>query len=263
MPALTVLVPCKNEEANLQACLDTVSWADELFVVDSGSTDRSREIAREYTDRVVEHPYVNSATQKNWAIPQARHEWVLVIDCDERASPELQQEIQALLAGTPDQDGYVIRRQNWFFGKPIRHCGWDADDVLRLFKRDFGRYEDKHVHANVIVSTGRVGRLQGRLAHHTYRSFDQYLEKFGRYTTWGALDLRDRGKHATPWDLATRPAFRFVRQYVLRQGFRDGTAGLILCGLAAFNVFVKYAKLWAIRRAEAGEPGVEIGRTEW
>ncbi len=263
MPRLTVIVPCKNEAKNLRACLDTVRWADELMVVDSGSTDDSVAIAREYTDRVLEHEYVNSATQKNWAIPQAAHEWVMIIDCDERATPELQAEIKALLTGQPDQDGYVIYRRNWFFGRPIRFCGWESDDVLRLFKRDQGRYEDKHVHANVVIASGRVGHLRGQLHHHTYRSFDQYLEKFGRYTTWSALDARARGERASAWNLLARPLFRFFRQYVLRQGFRDGLAGLILCGLAAFNVFMRYAKLWIIERVAAGEPDIETGRTEW
>ncbi len=260
---LTVLVPCKDEERNIDACLQSVKWADEIMVVDSGSSDHTLDIARKYTDRILEHEYVNSATQKNWAIPQATHEWVMVIDCDERATPELQQEIRELMAGEPACDGYVIQRQNWFFGKPINHCGWDGDRVLRLFRRDLGRYENKHVHANVIVASNKVGTLKGKLEHHTYRSFDQYFEKFGRYTTWGALDLLERGRRPTIFSLTVRPCFRFFRQYILRQGFRDGLPGLILCGLAGFNVFVKYAKLWAILRAKAGEEGVEIGRTEW
>lgn len=263
MPKLTVIVPCKNEERNIRDCLETVKWADEIFVVDSGSTDRTMEIAREYTSRVVSHAYVNSATQKNWAIPQASHEWVLVIDCDERATPELQEEIRRLMQAEPSMDGYRIFRKNWFFGKKIDHCGWDGDDVLRLFRRDAGRYEDKHVHANVMIPSGKVGVLGGTLEHHTYYSFDQYLENFTRYTTWGALDLKKRGKRPTVWNLTARPLWRFFRQFVLRRGFQDGLPGLILCGLAAFNVFMKYAKLWAILRAERGEKGVEVGRTEW
>ncbi|MCX7934277.1 MAG: glycosyltransferase family 2 protein [Planctomycetota bacterium] len=262
MPKLSAIIPCKNEEKNIRACLETVRWADEIMVVDSGSSDRTLEIAREFTDRILSHPYVNSAAQKNWAIPQAAHEWVLIVDCDERVTPALRAEIQNLLATSPECDGYRIRRDNWFFGQRIYHCGWDGDDVLRLFRRDVGRYENKHVHADVVVP-GKVGWLQGRLEHHTYRSFDQYLEKFGRYTTWGALDLRAQGVRTTAWHLIARPLFRFLRMYIWRRGFLDGQAGLILCGLAAFNVFMKYAKLWAIRRAEAGEAGVEIGRTEW
>lgn len=263
MEKLSVIVPCKNEEENIRACLETVRWADEIFVVDSGSTDRTVEIAREFTDRVVYHPYVNSAAQKNWAIPQATYPWVMILDCDERVTPELQEEIRTLLAGTPAHDGYSIRRKNWFFGVPIHHCGWDGDDVLRLFRRDLGRYEEKYVHANVVVEGGNVGWLRGVLEHHTYRSFDRYFEKFNRYTTCSALDLRKANKTPSFWNLLVRPLWRFFRMYVLRQGFRDGKAGLILCGLAACQVFVRYAKLWALYRQEAGEPEVEIGRTSW
>lgn len=263
MPKLTVLIPCKNEAVNIAACLETVRWADEIFVVDSGSDDDTVEIAKRYTDRVVFHEYVNSATQKNWAIPQATHEWVLVVDSDERLAPALQQEIQALMQGEPSQDGYRIRRRNWFFGCPVRHCGWERDSVLRLFRRDVSRYEDKHVHADVVVEGGRVGWLEGELEHHSYRSFDQYLEKFGRYTTWGALDVRDRGGQASVWNLTMRPLWRFFKMYILRRGFLDGKAGLILCSLAAFNVWMRYAKLWIIRRVEKGDDRVEVGRTEW
>lgn len=263
MAKLTVIVPCKNEETNIAACLETVKWADEIFVVDSGSEDATVEIAKKYTDRVVFHEYVNSATQKNWSIPQATHEWVMIIDADERATPELQTEIQSLLSGDPDHDGYRMHRRNWFFGYPIRHCGWERDSVLRLFKRDISRYEDKHVHADVIVEGGNVGWLNGEFEHHTYRSFDQYLEKFGRYTTWGALDARDKGGSASVFNLTFRPVFRFIKMYLFRQGFRDGKAGLILCTLASFSVWMKFAKLWIIRRVENGDERVDIGRTEW
>ena len=260
---ITVILPCKNEEKNIRECLESVKWADEIMVVDSGSTDNTLAIVREYTDRILVHEYVNSAAQKNWAIPQAAHEWVMVIDADERATNELQHEIQTLLASEPSEDGYVIYRKNWFFGKPIRYCGWDSDKVLRLWKRDLGRYQDRHVHANVEISTGRIGILKNVLEHHTYRSFDQYFEKFGRYTTWGALDRKKRGRHATFFSLMIRPIARFLRQYILQRGFLDGKAGLILCGMSAFTVFTRYAKLWAIERAEAGEKGVESGRKEW
>lgn len=254
MPGLTVIVPCRDNEAILRPCLASARGvADELFVVDSGSTDATRDIAAEYADRVVVHEYVNSAAQKNWAIPQAAHEWVMILDTDERLTPALADEIRALLDGTPAHDGYRIRRRNHFFGRPIHHCGWERDDCLRLFKRDKSRYEDKHVHADVIVEGGDVGRLEGKLLHYTYTSFDQYLEKFGRYTTWAALDLRDAGKRPTAWNLLGRPAFRFVKMYLLRGGCRDGRAGLILCLLAAFSVFMKYAKLWGLEREDAAK----------
>lgn len=263
MPKLTVIIPCKNEELNIRACLESVKWADEIFVVDSGSTDRTLEIAREFTERVVSHEYINSATQKNWAIPQATHEWVMIIDCDEQATPTLQAEIQELLKTPPPLDGYRMARKNYFFRKEIKHCGWDSDAPLRLFKRDLGRYADKHVHADIMIDSARTGLLAGQLIHHTYRSFDQYLETFGRYTTWSALDLKERGRTASLIGLVGRPSWRFFRMYILRRGFLDGKAGLILCTLAAFNVWMRYAKLWLMQRVEAGEDGIDIGRTEW
>lgn len=262
MNQLTVIVPCKNEAVNIRACLDTVRWADEIFIVDSGSTDETIDIAREFTSRIVQHEYINSAAQKNWAIPQATHEWILVVDADERVTPELQAEIKELLSGTPSCDGYYIYRKNWFFGVPISRCGWERDKVLRLFKRDKSRYQNKHVHAEVEI-TGPKGFLKSKLEHYTYRSFDQYLEKFNRYTTWSALDLKARGRKPSAWNMISHPVMRFIRMYLFRKGFLDGTAGLILCMLASFSVFMKYAKLWAIIRAEAGEKGVEIGKTQW
>ncbi|MHC4870901.1 MAG: glycosyltransferase family 2 protein [Planctomycetota bacterium] len=250
MPKLTVLVPCFNNEDIIRDCLESVKWADEVYVVDSGSSDKTREIALEYTDRIVVHEYINSAAQKNWAIPLCSHEWVMVIDTDERATPELQKEIQELLAGSPAHDGYYIDRQNHFFGIPISTCGWERDDCLRLFKRDISRYQDRHVHADVIVDTGNIGRLTGKLLHFTYNCFDQYLEKFGRYTTWSAKDLLQAGKKPGFKNLLLRPIFRFFKMYILRKGFKDGVPGLILCGLAAMSVFMKYAKLWAMLRKE-------------
>jgi glycosyltransferase involved in cell wall biosynthesis len=261
MPKLTALIPCYNEAGNIEDCLRSVSFADEVLVVDSFSTDGTPDLARGLCTRLLQHEYVNSATQKNWAIPLAAHEWVLVVDADEQVTPELRAEITELLAGEPECDGYRIYRRNHFFGHPIRYCGWQSDDVLRLFKRDGCRYLDREVHADVMVDSGKVGVLSGRLLHFTYRSMDQYLEKFGRYTTWAAGDLRTQGKRATVFRLLVRPAWRFFRQFVLRGGFLDGRPGLVLCGLSAMSVFTKYAKLWAMTDSALAEAenGAETG----
>ena len=251
MPAtLTVIVPTYNEEDNIRECLQSVAWADDLFVVDSFSTDHTLEIAREFTRHIVQHEYVNSAMQKNWAIPQAQSDWVMVLDSDERVTPELQARIRDILANGTECDGFDIRRRTIFFGKLIRHCGWDRDYLVRLWRRGKGRYEDLEVHANVLVD-GQVGTLHEYFLHNTYRSLDHYLRKFGRYTTWAANDLYKRGKKASWANLFWRPQWRFVRMFLLRRGFLDGKHGLILCTLAAFSVFMKYAKLWDRRRREA------------
>lgn len=245
---LTVLIPCRNERMNIRPCIESARpVADEILVADSGSTDGTLEIVREMGGcRVIEREYVNSADFKSWAIPQAGHEWVLVIDADERVTPELAEQIKTLLAGEPEQDGYFIYRQNHFFGHPIHHCGWDGDDVLRLFRKSVSRYKQRRVHADMIVDTGKVGRLEGKFLHYTYWSLDQYFEKFGRYTTWSAQDIHEKGRRAGFLSLAFRPWIRFLKQYFLKLGFLDGRKGLILCGLAAFTVFTKYAKVWAM-----------------
>ena len=240
---LSVLVPTRDEEANLRGCLESVRWAEEVVVVDSGSRDGTLPIARAIAARVLEHEYVNSAAQKNWALPQLTHRWVLIVDADERVAPALRAEIERVLGDPGRADGYWIHRANHFLGQPIRGAGWQRDRVLRLFDRTKGAYQPLHVHAEVEIR-GRVGSLRERLQHHTYRSLDQYFEKFQRYTRWSAEDLKQRGVRASLPRLLFRPWLRFLRMYVLEGGFREGRHGLVLCWLAAFSVFTKYARRW-------------------
>jgi glycosyltransferase involved in cell wall biosynthesis len=240
---LSVLIPTKNEAENLPACLATVRWADEVVVVDSGSTDGTLEQARAGADRVLEHEYVNSAAQKNWSLPQLTHRWVLIVDADERVTPALRAEIERVLESPGRADGYWIHRDTRFLGRPIRAAGWQRDRVLRLFDRTKGAYEPLHVHAEVVID-GRVDALRERLTHDTYRSLDRYFEKFHRYTRWSAADLKSRGVRASGARLLLRPLGRFLRPYVLQGGFRYGRHGIVLCMLAAFSVFTKYARRW-------------------
>lgn len=261
---LSVLIPTKNERANIADCLASVRWADEVVVVDSGSTDGTLEVARSVADRVLEHEYVNSAAQKNWALPQLAHRWVLIVDADERVTPSLRAEIERTLEDSGRADGYWIYRANHFLGKPIEGAGWERDKVLRLFDRTKGAYQPLHVHAEVEIAGGRVASLRERLTHDTYRSLDQYFEKFLRYTKWSAADLRARGVSASGTRLLLRPAARFLRQYFLQGGFRYGRHGLVLCMLAAFSVFTKYARRWEEETrggpGAPGTPGAPSGR---
>lgn len=248
MSTLTVLTLVPNAGDRLPRCLESVSWADEVFcVVDPKTTDGSDAVARRYTDRVVVHEYENAAAQRNWAIPQIETEWTLVLDADEWVSPELTEKIQAIINGERAADGYDIKRLSYFFGKLIRHCGWHRDYNLRLFRTRKGRYLDKRVHSRVVVD-GAVGKIDEPMYHDTYRNFDEYFRTFQRFTTWGAEDLYHAGKRARVTDLTLRPGLRFLKMYVLRQGFRDGYHGAVLCGLGAFSVFTKYAKLWHLQQ---------------
>lgn len=252
MEKLSVIIPTFNEAENIEECLTSVTWADEVLVVDSFSSDRTLEIARRFTQRIIQRDYINSASQKNWALPQAAHRWVMVVDADERVTPELRDEIRTLLARGPDRSGYVIRRVNHFLGRRIRYGGWARDRVLRLWDRTKGKYQEKEVHADVEVS-GSVGELQHPLLHITFRSWDSYLYKVDRYTSWGADEYLKKGRRATVLDLIFRPPARFLKRYIFQLGFLDGIPGLMITGIDTWVVFVKYARIW--ERSHHPRPG--------
>ena len=253
MASITVLTLIPNAGDRLPRCLESVQWADERFcVVDPNTTDGSGEVAREYSNRVVEHAYENKAAQVNWALPQIESDWTLVLDADEWVSDELRAAIQRVIAN-PDADGYFIKRKSYFFGKLIEHCGWERDYNLRLFRTAKARYQQRRVHASVEVD-GPTGRIHEVMYHDDKRDFDEYFRTFQRFTSWAAEDLYERGKRARMRDLTLRPAARFFKMFIVRQGFRDGYHGAVLCGLAAFSVFTKYAKLWWLHY-QAENPG--------
>lgn len=250
---VTALVICYNEADTIGRCLESLAWVDDLFVVDSYSTDATLEIARRYTDHIVQHEFTTPAAQKNWALPQCAHDWVLAVDADEWVSDALRATLERTLEAPPAATAFDLKRENFFFGRHIAHCGWDRDYVVRLFDRRVSRYADVRVHEKVLTD-GRTERLAGALYHNTFRSMAQYFEKFDRYTTWGAQDLRARGRRATVTALCLRPPARFLKMYVLQLGFLDGGAGLVLCLLAACNVLVKYVKLWGLDQTATPQP---------
>ena len=224
---ISVLIPTFNEEKNIRDCIESVKWADEIVVVDSFSKDQTVKIAAEYTERILEHEYINSATQKNWAIPQLKHEWIMIVDADERVTPELRDEILDILANGTKYDGFYIYRINHFLGKRIKNCGWDRDKCLRLFRNGKGKYQDREVHADIILD-GCVGYLKNKFLHYTFTSFDQYLKKWHRYTSWASNDRAKRTKKVRWYHLTCRPAWRFFKQYILKRGFLDGRELVIL-----------------------------------
>ena len=251
---LTVLIPCKNERRNIRACIESVRpVADEILVADSGSTDGTLDIVRRIGGcRIIQREYVYSADFKNWAIPQAAHPWVLLVDADERLTDNLAASIRRVLHEPPeDFDAYWVAFDCYFLGVRLKHSGWNTD-AIRLFRRDVSRYEDRLVHADIDIDRSRVGRLKGKLLHYSIWSYDQFLAKYARYTTWGAQTLLRKGKRATFSSLLIRPTLRFVHLYFLRGGFLDGLAGLQVCMLMAYyNTFIKQAKLWELTRGMA------------
>lgn len=238
---LTIIIPCFNEERNIEACIKSALWAEQVLIVDSFSTDKTLEIARRYTPDILQHEYVHSAAQKNWIIPQAKYEWAMILDSDERITPELQQEIRELLARGPDHDGYWISRDNFLFGKHVRHSGWGRDSVLRLFRRDLTRYEMKRVHAEIQLTN--TGSLRGRLQHFTVASITAWVAKINRYSSWKAQDKFEKGIPYPLLHVLFRPPLRFLKDYVLRLGVLDGWRGFLVSTMAAFSEFVLSCKI--------------------
>lgn len=251
---VSVIVTTYNEEVNIADCLRSVAWADEVLLVDSFSTDRTIEIARQFPATVLQREYFGSAAQKNWSLDRVAHGWVLIIDADERVPEALAREILGMLCGDPPANGYYIRRENIFIDKVIRHSGWSTDKVVRLFRRDKGRYPNRRVHADLEIE-GEVPVLRNPFIHYTFRSFDQYFPKFLNYAEWGAAQAFRDGRKAGLTELVGRPTWRFLRTFLLQGGILDGVHGLVLCSLQAFGVFLKYARLWEHNiRAARGEP---------
>jgi glycosyltransferase involved in cell wall biosynthesis len=240
---LSVIVTTFNEEQNIAECLQSVLWADEILLVDSFSKDRTVEIARRFPITILQREYFGSAAQKNWSIDRVEHDWVLIIDADERVPEKLAREILSVLASQPQVHGFYIRRENVFVDEVIRHSGWSTDKVVRLFRKDKGRYPNRRVHADLEIE-GPVPVLANSFLHYTFRTFDQYFPKFLNYAEWGAAQAFRDGRKAGLLELVFRPWWRFFRTFVLQLGFLDGMHGLILCSLQSFGVFLKYARLW-------------------
>lgn len=248
MTSLSVTVITWNEEERLRACLESVTWADEVVVVDAESTDKTVQVAREFTERIWIRPWPGFAVQKNFALEQARGEWVLSLDADERVTPELRREIEAVIAQGGPADGYAIPRKNIFWGAWVRHGRLYPDYQRRLFRRGRGRFLERAVHESVEIQ-GSVGRLRAPLLHQSYRNLEEFLQRSNRYSTLAAEEWIRSGRSVSLADLIFRPLGRFLSMYLLHLGFLDGWRGLLLAGLYAHYVFLRMAKAWEARRA--------------
>jgi len=243
---LSLVVITLDEEDNIEACIESAQGAGEVIVVDSFSSDSTVEKARALGAIVYEREFISNADQKNWAMERATRPWVLILDADERLTPELREEIAGRIAA-PDADGYWIYRRTEFLGTPIRHCGWDRDRVLRVMRQGRGSYPGRAVHEKLVLE-GAAATLSGKIEHSPYRDLDDYIERMWRYSMRGAIELRRRGVRWFP-RILLRPPARFLRMYLLQLGFLDGTAGLVLCLLAGAGVMLKYAYLRELSRS--------------
>ncbi|RMH31841.1 MAG: glycosyltransferase family 2 protein [Nitrospirae bacterium] len=248
---VSAVVIAYNDEPNMHGCLESLTWADEVIVVDSFSTDATAEISRKYTDKVFQHAFHGFGRLRNEAVAHASYDWVFSLDTDERATPEVRDEIRQKLREGPDADAYFVPRHNYFLGRRIKHCGWYPDyRQPQFFHRQRMRYTEDVVHESFEVQ-GRTGYFRSHVEQRPFRDIDHYLQKMDRYSTLRAKAMQEHGVRFRYHQLVTHPVFTFFKMSVLRLGMLDGMPGLILSGLYAYYTFVKYAKLWELEQAEA------------
>ncbi len=237
----------KDEERNIAACLECLKWADETIVVDACSTDRTVEIARSFTSQVFVRTWSGYGPQKNFGMDQAKAEWILIVDADERVTDELREEIRQVTRSEPSADlvGFEIPRRNYFYGRWIRGGGLYPDYQLRLFRRLGGRYDNTLLHERLHLK-GRMARLASPLHHYSMPGIREHVRKMVRYTTLGAQEKLKVRSRVSLLDVAGNHVVTIFKTYVLRRGFRDGVRGIIVALFAGMHTFVKYAKAWEL-----------------
>lgn len=256
-PEISAIVVCFNEEDNIRDCLESLRWCDEIVVVDSFSTDRTVEICRQYTGRIIQRPWGGYRDQKVFAHSQATKEWVFVVDADERVPPELTEEIRnALDHFGPRFAAFSVPRLAYYLGRWWWRGGWYPDYDTRIFRRDRAVWGGSEPHQQVLVS-GRVRKLKHPLYHYSYRNIQDHIQRINRYTTLSSRELYVQGKHWRWTDSLIRPTLRFLYSYVWKKGFLEGFPGFFVAATASMYVFLKYAKVRELELRAERETGRE------
>lgn len=248
MIKITAIIPTKNEIDNIEAAIASIDFADEVLVIDSFSNDGTFEKACTLATKVIQRNFDFYGAQKNHAISQAKHEWILLVDADERVTPELKSEIISILKKDQiNYDAFNIKRINHFMGQRVNYSGWRNDSVIRLFKKKVCKYDNRNVHEALIVK-GTVGQLTHKLLHYSYRDFNTYMQKMNGYASLQAKDYDKKTGHLTPYHFIIKPFWGFVKHYIVQSGFRDGVVGLTIGYIQGYVVFMRYVKLWLLRK---------------
>jgi glycosyltransferase involved in cell wall biosynthesis len=248
--SIGAFIVCMNEEHQIRRCLESVKWCDSIVVVDSGSTDKTLEICKEYGCTIYQQAWPGYVEQKRFALSKCTTEWVLNLDADEEVSPQLQNEIELLLNKDDGSiNGHQLSRVVYFLDKWWRAGGWYPEFRLRLCRRAATTWGGTDPHEKASV-TGRISRLQGELHHYTYTNFNHQIRTLNTYSSQAAQSMFSRGKRATILKMFINPCGRFIKWYLIKRGYREGFPGLIIAVIEAFYVFLKYVKLWEMEKAE-------------
>ncbi len=242
---VSVYVLTTNNRRTIERCLKSLTWAEELVIVDSFSEDGTYEICQRYTEKVYRRPWTGHRDQYQYAADLTTHQWIMFVDADEEIPPELAEEIQKELDRGGEFDAYFVYRRTYYLGRWIRYGGWYPDGEIRLYRREKGRWEGG-LHAKLVVD-GKIGFLKNQYLHYTYRNISDQIQTIDRYSKIAAEDLFQRGERFSLFRLLLHPPFRFIKEYLFKSGFRDGLPGLIIIVSTMFYVFIKYAKLWELQ----------------
>jgi glycosyltransferase involved in cell wall biosynthesis len=242
MDKVSAIVITYNEEKNIEDCLSSLSFADEIIAVDSNSSDNTIALAKKFTDKIISMENLPYGVKRNIGIDNSSFEWIFWVDADERVTKHLEEEIKSITQNKNAFNAYYINRKSFFVNKFINHCGWYPDSSIRLFKKSSGiRFDTSQVHEKISYR-GKTGKIKNDVLHYTDKDFEHYVEKLNHYTTLSAVELGRKNKKSRILDMIFRPVFTFLKMYFLRFGFLDGYTGLILCVLSSYHVFFKYAK---------------------
>lgn len=246
MNKISAVIITKNEELNIERCLKSLHWVDEIVVVDSGSTDGTIEICKKYNCKIVNSDWLGFGRTKKLAVNSAANNWIFSIDSDEEVTVNLKNKIEQILEN-PKHNGYRIKRNSFYLGRLIKHCGWENDFPLRLFNRKFGNFNGKEVHESVQIKEDIV-HINEHLLHYTYPTIEIHIKKTDRYSTIQAQEMYNSGKSFPIIFAILFGINKFINMYLLRLGFLDGREGFILCSIYALGVYLKYVKLWMLNK---------------
>lgn len=244
---ITAIIPTLNEEIHIVDAIKSVDFADEIIVIDSYSKDKTVQLAKAANVRLIQHRFIDFSSQKNYAIDQATHNWIYVLDADERVTPQLREEILEQIETAHEFAGFYVYRTFYFAGRKLNYSGWQRDKVIRLFRKDKCRYNGKLVHES-INAQGEIGFFKNKLEHYSYRSYDHYINKLNHYSALKAKSLYHKKKKVTLYHIVVKPPVRFIIHYFIRLGFLDGFPGFIISVVQSYGVLTRYIKLWLIKR---------------
>lgn len=247
MAKITAIIPTLNEEIHIEDAIQSVRFADEIIVIDSYSTDQTVALAKKYDVNIIQREFDDFSAQKNYAIDLAKNKWIYILDADERVTEEVEKEILEAVNNPKDYVGFYVRRTFFFMGKKIKYGGCQRDKVIRLFLKEFCRYNGKPVHED-IKTDGKLGFFKNKIEHYSYRSYDHYISKMNHYGALRGKQLHHEEKKVNLFHILIKPPARFVIHYIIRLGFLDGFAGFVFAKTQGYGVFTRYIKLWLLNK---------------